>query len=75
MDYFCLQNGIDNMREDQMLCPQCQTLLECDSVDVGVGLVVRGNFTCDCGWEIDGPDDFGFVDTDELEFADRTDET
>jgi hypothetical protein len=28
---------------------------------------VRGNFACACGWEIDGPEDFGFVREDELD--------
>lgn len=41
------------MREDQMKCPNCGGIAESDSVDVGVGLYVRGNFACSCGWEID----------------------
>jgi len=56
---------------DQMRCPQCGDIAESDSVDVGVGLQVRGNFVCECGWEIDGPDDFGFVEIEEVEFAPR----
>jgi hypothetical protein len=54
---------------DQMPCPACGGMAESESVDVGVGLMIRGNFHCDCGWEIDGPDDFGFVELDEVEFA------
>lgn len=49
------------MRQDQMLCPNCGGTAESDSVDIGVGLMVRGNFHCDCGWEIDGPEDFDLV--------------
>jgi hypothetical protein len=50
-----------------MKCPACGDVAESDSVDVGVGLLVRGNFACACGWEIDGPEDFGFVREDELD--------
>lgn len=40
------------LRQDQMICSDCGAIAESDSVDVGVGLYVRGNFTCpDCGWE------------------------
>lgn len=38
---------------DQMICPECGGIAESDSVDVGVGLMVRGNFNCPCGWELD----------------------
>lgn len=34
-----------------MRCPECGGIAESDSVDVGVGLYVRGNFACPCGWE------------------------
>lgn len=47
---------------DQIRCPACGDIAESESVDVGVGLYVRGNFSCACGWEIDGPEDFGFID-------------
>lgn len=51
-----------------MTCPACGGVAECESVDVGVGLVLRGDFSCECGWVIDGPDDFGFIEEDEIEF-------
>lgn len=57
------------MRADQMTCPACGERAESDSVDVGIGLMVRGNFACSCGWEIDGPEDFGFVDMDARPFC------
>lgn len=41
------------LTSDQMRCPECGGIAESDSVDVGVGLYVRGNFSCICGWEID----------------------
>lgn len=41
------------MRQDQMRCPECGGIAESDSVDVGVGLIVRGNFACLCGWELE----------------------
>jgi hypothetical protein len=58
-----------NYGQDRMKCPACGGIAESDSVDVGVGLIVRGNFSCSCGWEIDGPDDWGFLDPDERPFA------
>lgn len=45
-------NAPDGMRADQMKCPECEGTAECDSVDVGVGLYIAGNFWCECGWEI-----------------------
>jgi hypothetical protein len=39
------------LRDDQMLCPECGDIAESDSVDVGVGLYIRGNYECRCGWE------------------------
>lgn len=52
---------------DQMRCPRCGDIAESDSVDIGVGLMIRGNFDCNsCGWEIDGPEDYGFISEDEL---------
>ena len=36
--------------ESQRLCPKCDTVLNCEEVDIGVG-TQRGNFRCDqCGW-------------------------
>src|SRR4051812_23284836 len=47
-----------------MRCPNCGGLAESECVDVGVGLIIRGDYTCACGWEHGGPDDYGFVDLD-----------
>lgn len=41
------------LAQDQMVCPECGGIAESDSVDVDIGLIVRGNFACACGWEID----------------------
>lgn len=57
------------MAPDKMICPTCGRIAESDSVDVGVGLIVRGNFACECGWEIDGPADHGFLECGERPFA------
>lgn len=50
-------------RADQMACPNCGGIAVSDSVDIGVGLQVRGNFACDaCHWCADaelGLDDTG----------------
>ena len=53
---------------DRMKCPACGGLATCESVDVGVGLVIRGDFSCACGWEIDAEGDFGFIEEHEIEF-------
>lgn len=47
-----------------MTCPECGGVAESDTVDVGVGLMVRGNYACSCGWEIDadGKVNVGFYD-------------
>lgn len=42
---------VANLRDDQMHCPECGDIAESESVDVGVGLYVRGNYECRCGWE------------------------
>lgn len=57
------------MRADQMKCPACGGTAECESVDIGVGLMTRGDFACECGWEIYGPEDFGFIEMEELQFS------
>ena len=54
---------------DRMKCPACGGIAESDSVDVGVGLIVRGNFSCACGWEIYGPDDQAFLEMEQREFC------
>lgn len=48
----------------QMYCPDCGAVAESDHVDVGVGVIVRGNFACDCGWEYeaDGRKNVGSYD-------------
>lgn len=46
--------GKTNYGQDRMECPMCGKTAYSDSVDVGVGLYIRGNFECECGWEIDG---------------------
>lgn len=54
------------LRADEMVCPECGKIAVCESVDVGVGLVIRGDFSCECGWHIDAdgmmnvgsPDDY-----------------
>jgi lysyl-tRNA synthetase class I len=40
-----------NLPADAMLCPECGKIAYSESVDVGVGLIVEGNFVCECGWE------------------------
>lgn len=35
-----------------MACPECGGQAESDAVDVGVGLYIAGNYSCECGWEI-----------------------
>lgn len=55
------------MREGQMLCPNCGRIATCESVNVGVGLYLRGDFACSCGWELDGPDDHGFLSLEDAD--------
>lgn len=58
---------MSNYGEQFMPCPVCGALAESEAVDVGVGLIIRGNYACEsCGWEIDGPDDHGMLDLDEI---------
>ena len=50
-----------------MTCPACGATAECEAVDVGVGLYLRGDYACSqCDWELDGPNDFGFVGCDDV---------
>ena len=59
-----------NYGEQFMQCPQCGALAESEAVDVGVGLYIKGDFSCTaCGWEADGPLDHGFIKPEEVEFA------
>lgn len=36
-----------------MVCVECGEYACCESVDVGVGFYVDGNYVCRCGWESD----------------------
>lgn len=55
------------MRADQMICPNCGHIATCESVDVGVSLYLKGDFRCsNCPWELDGPEDFGFLNIDDI---------
>lgn len=61
---------MSNYGEQFMDCPQCGARVEAESVDVGVGLYIRDEWACgQCGWEMYGPLDFGFVDRDAREFV------
>lgn len=45
-----------NYGDQFMKCPMCGGRAECEAVDVGVGLYLRGDYCCHaCGWDIDGP--------------------
>lgn len=35
---------------DMMPCPECGSIAYCESVDVGVGLYIDGEYECRCGW-------------------------
>ena len=42
---------MSELRIDEMICPECGGIAVSDSVDIGVGILVRGNFYCaNCGW-------------------------
>lgn len=60
---------MSNYGAEFMTCPACGGTAESDAVDVGVGMIIRGNYACACGWEIDGPEDYGFVGMEDREFA------
>lgn len=42
---------MSNYGDDRMDCPECGGNAYSDSIDVGVGIYIAGNFMCDCGWE------------------------
>ena len=42
---------MSNYGDQFMTCPECGKRAESDSVDVGVGLYIRGDYSCECGWE------------------------
>lgn len=57
---------MSNYGDQFMTCPNCGGRAECEAVDVGVGLYLSGDYVCKvCEWESDGPDDFGFIETDD----------
>lgn len=53
------------LRDDQMRCPSCGGIATSDSVDVGVGLYVAGNFSCSCGWELEAEGKLNVVSYDD----------
>jgi hypothetical protein len=60
---------VSNYGSQFMACPRCNKTIEAESVDVGVGLYVKDEWACNrCGWEMYGPEDFGFIDCDEIPF-------
>jgi hypothetical protein len=49
---------VKDLGPDQMVCPNCGSIAESDSVDIGVGIQVRGNFHCEgCEWSAEQPTD------------------
>lgn len=60
---------MSNYGSQFMTCPQCGSRAECESVDVGVGLYLSEEYQCGaCGWEINGPDDWGFIGMNDIPF-------
>ena len=56
---------MSDLRPGEMICPKCGRIAESDTVDIGVGLQVRGNFRCyGCGWSVEPPtaDGLGLTD-------------
>lgn len=42
------------LREYECACAECPAIAVCESIDVGVGHYISGNFVCyECGWESD----------------------
>lgn len=61
---------MSNYGSQFMACPRCNNTVEAESVDVGVGLYIKDEWLCDrCGWEMYGPEDFGFIGMDDREFV------
>lgn len=56
---------MSNYGDQFMACPNCGATVEAESVDVGVGLYIRDEWACACGWEMYGPLDFGFIGCDD----------
>lgn len=45
-----------NYGDQYGVCPNCGGATECESVDVGVGLYLYGEYACDtCGWDESHP--------------------
>lgn len=58
---------MSNYGQDRMDCPQCGAIVHAESVDVGVGLYIKDEWACDqCGWEMYGPMDHGFLTMEEI---------
>lgn len=55
------------MRPDEMICPSCGSITVSDSVDIGVGIQVRGNFHCKCcEWDMpEDPAPFALIEDDD----------
>ncbi len=61
---------MSNYGDQFMACPLCGGRAESEAVDVGVGLYIKGDYTCpDCGWEIGGPMDYPPIGMDERPFC------
>lgn len=45
----------EGLNVGEMRCPDCGGVAESDVVDIGVGVQVRGNFRCPCGFAIEPP--------------------
>jgi len=61
---------MSNYGNQFMKCTNCGSIAESESVDVGVGLYIKGDYAChNCDWEIYGPLDYGFVGMEDRKFA------
>jgi len=61
---------VSNYGDQFMTCPNCGARAESEAVDVGVGLYIKGDYSCSrCDWEIYGPMDYGFIGMEDREFA------
>lgn len=62
--------GKTNYGAQFIICPECGSIVEAESVDVGVGLYIKDEWCCDwCGWEMYSANDFGFITMDEVPSA------
>jgi len=61
---------MSNYGEQFMTCPLCGGTAESESVDVGVGLYIKGDYACrNCEWEIFGPLDYPPISMNERPFC------